>query len=287
MAIYQDIKIPIDGGEISARNWSGSKKTPILMLHGWLDNLESFSPLLEQGGIIDSGRSVVTMDFPGHGLSFHQPEESRFHFIDAVADVMTVVKSLSWKEFILVGHSMGGAIASIIAAAFPQNVKALVTIEMLGPLSSPEGTVVERITQNVLAQLRKPAQLTRYMSIDEATNVRLMLGGPPFDVLMPIVERNLNKVEGGFVWRTDRRLRQPTALRMTETQIEFVLQGIQCPTLYIEGSEGYTEAHNTCRKRAPNVKNLTIERFKGSHHLHMESTIEVERSILDFIKEID
>ena len=44
-----------------------------------------------------------------------------------------------------------------------------------------------------------------------------------------LVERGVRAVDGGWVWSSDPRLTLPTMTRMTESQIENLVAGIECP----------------------------------------------------------
>lgn len=51
-----------------------------------------------------------------------------------------VSRSLGWEKFSMVGHSMGGAVASLVAASFPEMVERCVFLDILGPFASRTGT---------------------------------------------------------------------------------------------------------------------------------------------------
>ena len=89
---------------------------PVLVRHGWLDNAASFeflAPLLE-------GCRVVAVDQRGHGLSdnLNRP----YHIWDGVPDVIGILDALEWDQAILLGHSMGAAVSSLVASAFPDRI---------------------------------------------------------------------------------------------------------------------------------------------------------------------
>ena len=53
---------------------SGVEKTPVLALHGWLDNAASFVPLARHL----EGLDLVAVDLPGHGRSAHLAPGDRY-----------------------------------------------------------------------------------------------------------------------------------------------------------------------------------------------------------------
>ena len=93
----------------------------VLALHGWLDNAASFLPLAP---FLD-GIELVAIDMPGHGRSAHLPAGADYSFAGALANLLDVADALGWDRFGLLGHSMGGAIASLLAAACPERVTRL------------------------------------------------------------------------------------------------------------------------------------------------------------------
>ena len=84
---------------------------PCIALHGWLDNAGSFdrlAPLLPNS-------KIIAVDLPGHGLSDHRPQGTSAHFLDYVKDVAVLSDVLGLERFDLIGHSMGGGIATLVA----------------------------------------------------------------------------------------------------------------------------------------------------------------------------
>ena len=58
-----------------------------------------------------------------------------YHFIDSISIIYRVQQALELNPFILMGHSMGGGISTLMAATFPEFILALILIEGMGPLS--------------------------------------------------------------------------------------------------------------------------------------------------------
>src|SRR5512141_2311782 len=83
-----------------------------LLLHGWLDHAGSFdllAPLLP-------GRTVA-LDFRGHGGSEWVGAGGFYHFVEYVGDIDGVLDALGADAVRIVGHSMGGAVGLLYAAA--------------------------------------------------------------------------------------------------------------------------------------------------------------------------
>ena len=114
----------VNGRTMTTLCWHDSHKAPLLALHGWLDNAATFdllAPLL-------SDFYIVALDFAGHGWSEHRAAGTRYHILDHVDDVLSIVNQLGWQRFTLMGHSMGAGVASLLSSALPERVEKLVMI---------------------------------------------------------------------------------------------------------------------------------------------------------------
>ena len=58
-----------------------------------------------------------------------------------------------WDSFGLLGHSMGAGISSLYAATFPEQIKALIMIDLIKPVSRRADELVERTRNAVVGRL--------------------------------------------------------------------------------------------------------------------------------------
>ncbi|RMC03359.1 hypothetical protein DUI87_20555 [Hirundo rustica rustica] len=130
-----ELKFLVPWGHVAAKAWGHLEGDPVLCLHGWLDNANTFDKLIP---LLPRGYYYVAMDFSGHGLSSHRPAGCPYHFLDYVTDVRRVAAALQWKRFTLMGHSMGGAVAGMFCFLYPEMVDKLILLESLGFLLAPE-----------------------------------------------------------------------------------------------------------------------------------------------------
>ena len=100
---------------------------PLLLLHGIRDLAWSMDPIAQ--ALRDRYR-VLSLDLRGHGTSEHP---GGYTFPLYAADLHCVLDRLGIERATLVGHSLGGQIVCAYAGLFPERVRALVTIEGLGP----------------------------------------------------------------------------------------------------------------------------------------------------------
>ncbi len=97
-----------------------------------------------------------------------------------------------------------------------------------------------------------------------------------------LCQRGVKEEEGKFFWCHDRRLVQPTPLRLTEMQIISCLEGITTQSCLIVADDGLEYDKVDMQNRVNAVKNLDIINMPGGHHLHMEHPDTVGKHLVDF-----
>jgi len=106
---------------------------PVLFVHGNLGSHLWYSRVMEIPGC-----RTVAVDLPNFGRSLALPGEVD---LDRYADVLSsFIVASALERPILVGHSLGGAVAQSLAARYPQLIRALVLVDSAAPsgLKTPE-----------------------------------------------------------------------------------------------------------------------------------------------------
>jgi pimeloyl-ACP methyl ester carboxylesterase len=105
----RDVRLA-QGRRLRVRQWPGEGR-PLVLLHGLLDDSEGWTSLA-----MDTHRPCLAIDLPGFGGS-DLPLRPR---ISAYAeDVAAGLRRLDVEECTLVGHSLGGAVATSVAERLP------------------------------------------------------------------------------------------------------------------------------------------------------------------------
>jgi len=94
---------------------------PFLILHGWGSDSQRWQTVAEE--IAKSGYKVYVPDLPGFGES--DPLTEAWDGNKYIAWIEEFLRELDIKEFYLLGHSFGGALACKTAIKHPQRVSKL------------------------------------------------------------------------------------------------------------------------------------------------------------------
>jgi pimeloyl-ACP methyl ester carboxylesterase len=287
MSAMREFALDTDFGTLAGLRAGREGAPKVLALHGWLDNAASFVPLAPHLHDLD----LVAIDMPGHGASVHLPIVADYLLLAFVRSAFAAADALGWERFALLGHSLGGVIASLMASAQPQRIERLLTIEALGALTEAEERTTQRLRDALAAYRQLPHKQLRVFPYVE-TAVRARLHGATGDLgaaaARLLVERGLRPVQAGeggsgFVWRSDPRLTMPTAVRMSEGQSRNLVAHIECPTrvIYADPAQSYFP-DALRRERAAMLRQGELIVMPGSHHLHMDDPAGVAAAIGDF-----
>lgn len=274
-------ELQLDGIRVAGLRAGNPYGLKVLALHGWLDNAASFLPLAAQLPTLD----LAMVDLPGHGYSDHLPLTTPYTTPHAIVQTLAIADALGWDRFVLLGHSMGAAIASLIAAVAGERVQALVSIEALGGLTAPAGETVQRLRTYVDAMLKLDAkQLRVFPDLSAPVRARMMVNQLSEASARLLIERGVKPVDGGWSWRSDPRLMLPTAVRMTEEQVCDVVSAIQCPVqvIYATPAQAYFPEPERSQ-RAALLPDGRLHTLPGHHHVHMDDPEAVAAIIRDFI----
>ncbi len=257
-------------------NWQADEVN--LFLHGWLDNCYSFLPLLES-----FSQPFLAVDLPGHGMS-PLSADGIPHFSDYLYYLYNILESIKAKSVNLIGHSMGGAIASLYAGTFPDKVNNLIMIEAIGPLSCQEAEAPQRLKIAIESHRKSSRRANpKYESKAMAASIRSRSGLSPTAAQI-LVERGVEDSPTGISWRHDPRLKLPSPRSFSEAQVLAYLQHISAPSLLIKGRPSYLTDSISLKKRIAAIKNLTVSTIDGGHHLHMENPKQTAKLITDFLQ---
>ena len=277
----RDIALELSGRRLAARTWGDESLPKLLALHGWLDNAASFDALAP---LLCGHFHIVAIDFPGHGRSDWRPPGAWYHYVDDLSEALAATDALGWNRFGLLGHSLGGAVASMLAGACPQRIERLLLIEALGPLTQTAeqtlGTLQRAFAERGAAADKSPRL---FADLDEAVAARMRANDLSREAARMLVERGIKPVAGGLTWSTDPRLLLTSPVRYTEEQVLAVLRGIRAPTgLILAEPEQPYMPREPMNWRIAQVDGIEVVRMAGTHHLHLEDAAPVAAQLVRF-----
>lgn len=196
--------------------WGESKESPIVLLHGFMDASETWQFVVDQ---MPDDWNFVAFDWRGFGETARN--SGLYWFPDYFADLEVILDKLVPNERArVVGHSMGGNVATMYAGIRPRRLQWLVSLEGLGMRRSTPSQAPENY-ERWLDDLKNPPRQKPYASLEplarllQARNPRLTADRAEF-----IAQAWTRKTDEGFELATDpkHRLLNPTKYRREEAE---------------------------------------------------------------------
>ena len=159
ISLFLDIR----GLRYHCRVWGESGQPRLFMLHGWMDVSASFQFLVDA---LQGGWQVIAPDWRGYGLSAWGPADC-YWFPDYMGDLDRLLAHFEPdRPVTLIGHSMGGNIASMYAGVRPERVAHLINLEGFG-MSRTEAAKAPARYAKWLAQLADKPGFRDYANFAE------------------------------------------------------------------------------------------------------------------------
>ena len=129
-------KIPL----LKKEKESMSFPTPIVFIHGWTDSRLNWMTVIPQvlamdSNIVDNNQIIILPTLRGFGDSQIFPASSQFTIEEFSEDIIKLLDKLGFdmtnEKFNIVGHSMGGAIATYLTVHYSKNINKVIFIGTL------------------------------------------------------------------------------------------------------------------------------------------------------------
>ncbi|MGI4836960.1 MAG: alpha/beta hydrolase [Janthinobacterium lividum] len=263
MKAVQELRLTLPHIELAAHAFGPEDGQPVLALHGWLDNANSFARLAPRL----HGLRIVALDMAGHGFSDHRPAGASYALWDYAHDVLQAAEQLGWERFALLGHSLGAIVATLVAGAVPERIERVVLIDGIVPPNPLPHDPVARMglalrEQLALVRKRKTVHPTLERAIEARMKGHVAVSREASELLG---ERSLMPVPGGFTWRSDSRLMLSSPVRLSEEQALAFARAIECPAQLIIAQDGRLAQETELLGRLPWAPVF----LPGGHHLHL------------------
>ena len=115
----------VDLGDVSLHVVdAGEGGRPVMLVHGFTATSAEVAGVVEP--LAELGWHAVAPDLRGHGRSDRPTDAGAYSLELMAADVLALADWLGWDRFALLGHSMGGGVAQLIALDHPERLTGLV-----------------------------------------------------------------------------------------------------------------------------------------------------------------
>lgn len=176
-----------DGRRLGAWSWPGDG-TPLVLLHGLLDSSLGWDALART-----SPRPCVAFDLPGFGASDLPTRPSLRAYAE---DVVAGIDALGVDRFVVVGHSLGGGVATALAELLPARTVALVLLAPAGFGRIPLAEAISLPGVRNVGEMVLPLALGSRLALRTAYRVLVGGGDAPEDAIARVVDHSGELVPG-------------------------------------------------------------------------------------------
>jgi len=266
----KEMRVSARQGDIALVELGNPDGTPVIALHGWLDNAASFYPLSAQLKNI----RLLAMDLAGHGKSYHRQFPHNYNIWDDLLDILDVADFLALDRFNLLAHSRGAAIATLLSASTDRVDKLGLIDGFLGAAPSENSTPPKTLREYIGKRHKgKTGNARYYSSVDEMNKRRLGGGGSiSAEAAKLITERNTKRTDEGLTWSTDVAVSWRSSVHLTSEQTNAFVRSVACP-IRLWLCESSAQKHRHRLDMIAGVEQATSEVWAGDHHFHMETNV--------------
>lgn len=270
----------VRGRAFAGLQWGEPVGRPVVFLHGFLDHAGAWSRVAEG---LPGWR--LAYDHRGHGRSAHVSAADddafvTYHFSEYLADLDGLVAQLG--PVVLVGHSMGGTIATMYAGVRPDRVLGVVSVDGLGLSDGAEGAVT-RMAEFLDGVERLPVN-KRFDSVEDAA-ARLRRTHPSLDEAwsVELAARSLRALDGGYSWSWDarHRLRSPVPYRQ-DHHARF-LRRIRCPVMSVHPEHSPFHDHDVAALEREIAALQIVVIANSGHMVHLDAPERLTECIASFL----
>ncbi|HEX3460160.1 MAG TPA: alpha/beta hydrolase [Acidimicrobiales bacterium] len=262
------------GRSLSALVW-GTDPAELVLLHGGGQNAHTWDTVA-----LALDRPLVAIDLPGHGHS-GWPGDARALDPAAMADEVAVaMRTLAPEARMLVGMSLGGITAMVLASRHPQLVPRLVLVDVTPGVDQEKSS-------DIRAFLAGPESFASFDEILERT-IAFNPTRSESSLRRGVLHNAVRREDGSWTWRHQLgRPAESSGLHVDSVDFGFlwdVIGSVTAPTLLVRGdlSPVVDDADVAeFRRRRPDAEVLVVE--KAGHSIQGDQPLELARILDSFL----
>lgn len=257
--------------------WESAGAPTLVMLHGglssahgtWDETAADFTPRYR----------IIAVDQRGHGES-DWDADAGYSVYQFATDTQRVLDTIGVGEFDLIGHSMGGSIALVLASMIPERVRSLVLVDSAPRLPQAEGGTVPR-----MGMADRPLSFTT--RDDAEAYARTLM---PDDAQDRSFDYGFVERGGTWTWRTDiAGLRRSPIARAPLWQAELWphLASLRCPTLVLRSGKPLNISAEAVKRIGETNPAVRVSDYpQAGHWLHQAEPERFKQEILGFLSAV-
>lgn len=233
--------------------------TPVVLLHGMTFDRRTWRPIIDE---LDRSVATVAVDLPGHGGSGGRPTRLE----DVAERIHRLLTSLAGRRPVVVGHSMGAAVAALYAGTYP--TRGLVMVDQ-----ATEILPFARMLRRIAPVLRGPAFGQAWRNIESG----LGLDRIPEPVRTLVLDTHTVEQDVVLGYWDQILTTDPTGM---QAWIDAKTAGIRVPCLAVFGRS----ATDGERRRLDDMADVQIEEWVGDgHFVHLVDPRRFATTLRDFV----
>ena len=225
---YVDKTVGVNGLKIHYLEWGSPSSPTLIALHGLRGHGHSWDSFSEP---MSGAYHILALDQRGRGDSDWAPD-GQYTSEAYVKDLEGFCEALQLRNFILMGHSMGGRNSMVFTARHPSMVNRLIIVD-IGPEGDPQGTA--RITREIIAAQEEYPSFEALFAAQQKANPLLS----PEALRRRLTYQTKTLPNGKIGWRYDVEIRRQWRedRRPPQEDLWPAIATIPCPTLIVRGME--------------------------------------------------
>jgi len=126
-APYTDRYVSVGGLKLHVQDYGTAGKPQMLCVHGSAAHAHWFDFVASE---LADEYYVLAPDQRGHGDSgWDSAADPRYNYDRYAADLHELAEKLDLRDFILIGHSMGGLVSTVYCATYPGRARAFIMVD--------------------------------------------------------------------------------------------------------------------------------------------------------------
>ncbi|MGE3537158.1 MAG: alpha/beta fold hydrolase [Candidatus Tectimicrobiota bacterium] len=276
----QDKFVLVHGLQMHYVEWGTPAQPSLLLLHGFQSHAHTWDTL---SLAMAETYHVVALDQRGHGDTSWAPD-GHYDPEAFVHDIVGCITALNLAPTVLIGHSMGGRHAAMLAAAHPDLVRKVVIVDTAAEF--PPAMAASLVSPSAPLPPLRPETFATFEEV-----IRQGLEQYPLTPEAELRHANYHNLwrgaDGQWRWRWDLHLLEwRRRHRHLQRDLYLALRQIHCPTLLIRGQRSPLLTPEVAQKMIQALpQGRLVEVADAAHTVHADNAAAFHAATAAFLRE--